>query len=233
VLDCARVRPLTVEADQKRDCAWASIGMCAGESGGRQTKGGVIQQGPRRSEVSIARMPVHKRARGWTSLDRPVQHGSLLRRCRQHGIHIVASQAEAASLSDREQESLIAENAADAPPAGPFERGPPGNQRELPRMLDNGKASTGERNAAAIGAAHILPPHGFDIVEPSLLREPRASARELPALQGRKEIAGVDDLIVRLAREALVEQPLAAPIERCLDLDAKAGGAHGCADVPC
>jgi hypothetical protein len=72
VLDCARVRPLNVEAYQKRDCAWASTGMCASESGERQTKDGVIQQGPRRSEVSIARMPVHKRARRWTSLDHPV-----------------------------------------------------------------------------------------------------------------------------------------------------------------
>lgn len=39
-------------------------------------------------------------------------------------------------------------------------------------MLDDGEAIAGEHNAAAIGAAHLLPFHGLDIVESTLVRDP-------------------------------------------------------------
>jgi hypothetical protein len=67
-----------------------------------------------------------------------------------------ASQPESAPLADREREALIPKDSADAPPPRALERRPPRNERELLRVLDDGKAAAGEHNAAAIRAAHLF-----------------------------------------------------------------------------
>ena len=57
-----------------------------------------------------------------------------------------------------------------------------GNEREFPRVLDDGEAATCERNAAAISAAYLFAPDRLDIIAPGLLRDSRARAREFSPL---------------------------------------------------
>src|SRR5690242_18227349 len=90
-----------------------------------------------------------------------------------------------------------------------FEHLPPRHQREFTRILDDGEATAGEIDSAAVEAFDPSPRFLRCVKQPKLAGELSSNLLQLALAQDSKEIGPVDDAALALSSQALLHQPLA------------------------
>src|SRR4051794_32852260 len=90
-----------------------------------------------------------------------------------------------------------------------FEHGPPRYQGEFARILNDGEATAGEIDPAAVDPFDPSPRFLWRVRQPKLAGQLSADLLQFALAQDSKEIGPVDDTALALRSQALFHQPLA------------------------
>jgi len=121
----------------------------------------------------------------------------------------------AASAADRPVEIIAVRYARNGTSDVPFQHRPPGHQRELQRLLDQGEATARQIDRPAIDAIDPEAGDRLDEILPDLGGDLASDPPQFPVLENRQDVLPEPDVIAVLLHQPLFDQPLLSA-DQCL-----------------